>query len=114
MKVGVAQDRFDLPKVPIGWCHQTSQTHVGPNDGRVRVPLKNGLYLAEVGRFGFVLCNVLCNRDVDIVVQYDHQTNFRGKIEYAVESRVLKACDFAWNLRRHKLFVNRKLANAGE
>src|SRR6266478_2106800 len=91
MKVPIAQDRFDLRKVPVGRCDQTSQTHVGPNDGRVGMPLEDGFYLVEVGRFGFVFRNVLCDRDVDIIVQYDQQTNFGSEIEYAIESRVLKA-----------------------
>ena len=99
MKVGVAQDRFDLGKVSPGRRHQAPQTHVGPDYGGIRVPLKNGIHLAKVGRFGFVLCYVLCNGDIDIVVQYDHQTNLRGKIENAIKRRVLQACNFAGNLR---------------
>ena len=76
---------------------------MGPNDGRVRMALEEGLYLVEVCGFG----SVLCKRNVDIVVEQHNQANFRSKIEYTIESRVLEACDFARNLRRHELFVNR-------
>src|SRR5204862_7683639 len=92
------QDRFDLRKIPVGWSNQTSQTHVGPNDGRVGMPLEDGFYLVEVGGFGFVFRNVLGDRDVDIIVQYDQQTDFRSEIEYSIESLILKACDLSWNL----------------
>ena len=45
-------------------------------------------------------------------MQYDQQTDFGSEIEYAIESRVLKACDFAGDFRRHELFVNGELADA--
>jgi len=47
------------------------------------VPLKEGLYLIEVGRFG----PLLGKRNVDIVVDQHNQANFRGEIENAIESR---------------------------
>ena len=47
-------------------------------------------------------------------MEYDHQTNFGSEIEYAIESRVLKTCDFAGDFRRHELFVNRELADASK
>jgi hypothetical protein len=42
------------------------------------MPPEEGSYLVEVCRLRFVLGNVLCDRYVDIVVQYDHQADFRG------------------------------------
>ena len=73
----------------------TPQAHMGPNDGHVRVPLEEGLYLIQVSRFR----PLLCKRNVDIVVDQHNQANFRAKIEYAIESRVLEACDLAPYLR---------------
>src|SRR5437899_5901669 len=64
--------------------------------------------------FRFVCCNIPCDRDVDIIVEDDNETNVRSAIEYAIESRVLKAGNFAWNLCRHKLFVNFELAVTSE
>src|SRR5438094_6430766 len=78
------------------------------------MPLEDGFQLVEVGRFRFVFCNIPCDRDVDIIVEDDHETNFRSEIEYAIESRVLKAGNLAWNLCRHKLFVNCELADTSE
>src|SRR5882757_4770063 len=77
-----------------------------PNNGNVRVSLEEGFYLVEICGFG----SVLCKRNVDVVVEQHNQANFRSKIQYAIESRVLKACDFARNLRRYEFFVNRELA----
>ena len=83
---------------------------MGPNDGQVRVPHEESLYLIEVCRFG----TLFCKRNVDIVVDQHNQANFRSKIKYAIQSWVLKACNFARYLPRYKLFVNRELADASE
>ena len=37
-----------------------------------------------------------------------------GKIKNPVESWILKACDFAWNLCRHKFLVDRELTDSSE
>ena len=55
----------------------TPQAHVGPNEGHIPVPTEEGLYLIEVGRFGFLFCK----GNVDIVVDQHNHANFRRKIE---------------------------------
>lgn len=50
--------------------------------------LKTAFYLVEIGRFD----PFFCKGNVDIAMDLHDQTNFSCKIEYAIESRILKTC----------------------
>ena len=87
---------------------------MGPNDGGARMALEKGSYLVEIGGFSFILCHGACKRNVDIVVEDDNEAHFGREIEDTIESWVLKAGDFAGNLRGHELLVNGEFADARE
>src|SRR6476646_2155358 len=81
-----------------------------PNNGGGWVTLKKSFHPIEIGRFG----SCFRKRSINIVVQNDHQTNFRGKIQNEIESRILQAGDFARNFCRDEFLMNCELTDASE
>src|SRR5215475_3792940 len=85
-----------------------------PNDGRAWMALEESDELPEVGRLGSILCDVFCERKVDVVVKDDNETRFGGEIENAIEGRILEAGYFPGNLCGDKFLVNGEFADAGK
>jgi hypothetical protein len=106
----IAQDFFHQCRVVLARSDQTPQTHMGPNDSRVLVPLEKCLHLILISR----LRPILGKGNVEIVVDQHQQARFCRKIKNAIERRVLEACDFARYFRRDEFFVNREFPDARE
>src|SRR5215467_782869 len=81
-----------------------------PDDGRIWMFPEERFEFIEVGGLRFFFGE----RYADVAVKQDNEASFRRKFEDTIERRVLQASNFARNLGRNKLLMNRELTDASE
>src|SRR6185369_11398861 len=94
LELRVVDDLLDDCSLIFNWTNDPADADMGPDKRRVGMAPEERLHLGRISRFGAGLCEW----DVDVVVNQDHQTNLSRKIDEPIEGLVLKTRNFAGDL----------------